>query len=389
MDGAITRRLRTPRAAFALLVGAVAVVLVLALVAIVLIRLGPEWLTHTEGLDPVHRDEARGRARTALFAMLAGVIALIGAIYTGRTFALNRRGQITERFTRAIAQLGDDKMEIRLGGIYALERIAHESSDEHGPILEILTAYVRENAPWPPRQRPSATGAGPAAQPGHESHIEGTARNDDMPPEASVDIKAILSVLARRDLRHEHDSPVRLDLARTNLRGAHAAGIDLRSANLAGVQLQGADLEGAQLQEANLAGAQLQGANLEGAKLRDANLIDAQLRDAILVDAQLWGTDLVDAQLQQAHLGAAQLELANLLGAQLQGANLGYAQLRGALLGGAQLQGANLKGAQLQGALLSGLQLEQANFEGARCDGATTWPDGFAWRDAGVQLEAE
>jgi uncharacterized protein YjbI with pentapeptide repeats len=388
MDGAITRRLRTPRAAFALLVSAVAVVLVLALVATVLIRLGPEWLTDTEGLDPVQRDEARGRTRTALFAMLAGVIALIGAIYTARTFALNRRGQITERFTRAVEQLGDNKMEIRLGGIYALERIAHESSDEHGPILEILTAYVRQNSPWPPRHRPGATGE-PAAQMGQERHIEGTTRDDHMPPEASTDIKAILTVLARRDPAHEHDAPIRLDLARTNLRGVQAAGIDLRSANLAGGQLQGANLEGAQLQEANLAGAQLQGANLEGAQLPDANLIDAHLRDAILIDAQLRGADLVDAQLQEAHLGAAQLEEANLIGAQLQGANLRYAELWGALLGGAQLQGANLEGAQLRGALLGGPQLEQANFEDARCDGDTTWPNGFAWKDAGVQLEAE
>src|SRR3954471_10607316 len=42
------------------------------------------------------------------------------------------QGQITERFTRAIDQLGatDDKgnkrLEIRLGGIYALERISRD-----------------------------------------------------------------------------------------------------------------------------------------------------------------------------------------------------------------------------------------------------------------------
>jgi hypothetical protein len=122
------------------------------LLAAVLIRFAPQWLTNTEGLNAVQRDEAHGRTRTAVFALLAGSIAVVGAIYTARTFALNRRGQITERFTRAIEQLGDDKIEIRLGGIYALERIAHESPEEHGPILEVLSAYVRENSPWPPRE---------------------------------------------------------------------------------------------------------------------------------------------------------------------------------------------------------------------------------------------
>ena len=37
-------------------------------------------------------------------------------------------------------------MEIRLGGIYALERISNESEKDYWPIMEILTAYVRKNS---------------------------------------------------------------------------------------------------------------------------------------------------------------------------------------------------------------------------------------------------
>ena len=50
--------------------------------------------------------------------------------------SLTRQGQITERFTRAIDQLGHARTEIRLGGIYALERIARESEEDHWPIME-------------------------------------------------------------------------------------------------------------------------------------------------------------------------------------------------------------------------------------------------------------
>ena len=57
-----------------------------------------------------------------------------------------QEGQITERFTRAIEQLGSEKMAIRLGGIYALERIANDSDKDYWPIIETLTAYVRERA---------------------------------------------------------------------------------------------------------------------------------------------------------------------------------------------------------------------------------------------------
>src|SRR5215208_1156741 len=72
------------------------------------------------------------------------------------TLRLTEQGQITERFTRAIEQLGatDDKgekkVEIRLGGIYALERISRESENDYWPIMQILAAYVREHAPRDP-----------------------------------------------------------------------------------------------------------------------------------------------------------------------------------------------------------------------------------------------
>ena len=56
---------------------------------------------------------------------------------------------ITQTFTRAIDQLGSDKMEVRLGGVYALERVARSSQQDHWMIMETLTAFVREHAPAP------------------------------------------------------------------------------------------------------------------------------------------------------------------------------------------------------------------------------------------------
>jgi hypothetical protein len=94
----------------------------------------------------------------ALAQILGGTALLSGLYFTWRTLQVNREGQITDRFTRAIDQLGktDDKgrklFEIRLGGIYALERIARESEEDHWPIMEVLTAYIRKHAPWPPEE---------------------------------------------------------------------------------------------------------------------------------------------------------------------------------------------------------------------------------------------
>ena len=70
----------------------------------------------------------------------------------------DRERRITESFAKAVEQLGDDKLEVRLGGIYTLERIARESERDYWPIMETLTAYVRERAPWPPLRRLSTSG---------------------------------------------------------------------------------------------------------------------------------------------------------------------------------------------------------------------------------------
>src|SRR5215207_3869121 len=49
---------------------------------------------------------------------------------------LQRR--ITESFTKAVEQLGSDKLQVRLGGIYTLERISRESDLDYWPVMEIL-----------------------------------------------------------------------------------------------------------------------------------------------------------------------------------------------------------------------------------------------------------
>jgi hypothetical protein len=61
---------------------------------------------------------------------------------------LTERGQVTDRYTKAIDQLDSKALAVRLGGLYALERIAHDSPDDRPMIAEVLSAYAR-TAPRP------------------------------------------------------------------------------------------------------------------------------------------------------------------------------------------------------------------------------------------------
>jgi hypothetical protein len=56
---------------------------------------------------------------------------------------LTRQGQASERFTRAIDQLGSSRLETRIGGIYGLDQIAEQSPVENAvPVGEVLVAWL-------------------------------------------------------------------------------------------------------------------------------------------------------------------------------------------------------------------------------------------------------
>jgi len=127
--------------------------LVLAALVIAILWKVPQLQVEHAGIAPENRFNSENEARKTLATMLGAVVVLGGAYFTWRNIKLVQEGQITDRFTKAIEQLGavdasgKKKLEVRLGGIYALERIANQSERDHWPIVEVLTAYVRENTP--------------------------------------------------------------------------------------------------------------------------------------------------------------------------------------------------------------------------------------------------
>lgn len=134
------------------LIGGIAVVAVVAL-AWVLFVPAADWVaTHDVGSAKVQllqtaRDAARGR----LLTLGAGLFAVGALLYTARNFTLSREGQMTDRYTKAIEQLGSEKLDVRIGGIYALERIALDSAKDHPTVMEVLSTFIREHSheQWP------------------------------------------------------------------------------------------------------------------------------------------------------------------------------------------------------------------------------------------------
>jgi hypothetical protein len=86
---------------------------------------------------------AVGSAVTAIAAIAA---VLISVLVSHNETATTKEGQITDRYTAAIDNLGDSSADVRLGGIYALQRIMKDSSRDQASIVDVLSAYIREHS---------------------------------------------------------------------------------------------------------------------------------------------------------------------------------------------------------------------------------------------------
>jgi hypothetical protein len=261
------------------------------------------------------QSQLQNNMRSTLLQAIAGLLVVAGAVATWRQVQVNREGQITERFTRAIDQLGSDNTDVRVGGIYALRRIADNSPSDRNTVQFILGTYVRTHASWP---------VGMPDGPEHPTPVV-----DHHLPWLHVrapDIQAAMDALGTRapspqprrlyvsrvDLRSVQLGGARLtdtqfrhaNLARAWLRGirldrSDLMSTDLRQANLEQASLVEVNLRDAYLEASNLQGANLTGADLRGAVLRDANLVDTVLTGALADAATTWPAGFDEAHLRR------------------------------------------------------------------------------------------
>jgi len=334
---------------------------------------------------------------------LAGIVSVLlvaaGLFYTNEANRQQQRlavqGQVADRFSAAIDHLGeedqphDDKLSIRLGGIYALQRLMTDSPTDEATVVQVLCAFVR-------------------------SHARRPAKLSKAVPSSPIDVRAAVTVLAYRPAPDNYTldfSDTLLGLEHAKLNGADLRGVDLTHADLRDADLTNAKLSSTMLKDSDLSWASLGGADLTRAVLATAHLRGAYMEGANLNDANAEGADLYRADVAEASLHGTTMEAANLRGADLGGvdmrpviqngntmvfgtilvnADLRDADLRGAKLSGAPLtigspvaivfkgapdfHGTDLRGADLSGTDLSGTDLDSEGFTSTTIDQNTRFP---------------
>jgi hypothetical protein len=216
----------------------------------------------------------------ALVAAATLFFTLIKTWINERTTTADEEGLITDRINAAVASLGAEKtkkvfvrgkekeqtvpnIEVRIGAILALERMAKKNADVHIQIMEILTAYIRENAPR-------------------------TKKDHDNPPRQ--DIQLAFTVIGRRPLlgkiieRKQKPEKYRLDLRNSDF-----------------TKIEGKDepdFDHCIFDNSTFKMSKLQNIKLNYASLKDANLYDADFSNAKMGETELDRSLLVKVKLQ-------------------------------------------------------------------------------------------
>ena len=329
--------------------------------------LAVEFLLSIVFWDWLSGDESASTTIRNIGLIMAGSVALPLAIWRGvvadrQASAAQRqaetaleqadtaqRGLLNERYQQGAEMLGNNALSVRLGGIYALERLAAEHPQQyHVQIMKLLCAFV----------------CNPTRDEDYEKKL--AERNAD-PRTLSMprqDVQAAIDAIGSRD-------DVRIEIETSQ---------DFK------LNLRGADLAHAQIGDSNLSSAMLQYANLShtnifSVDLSDANLLGAVMKRVELSDTDFTGAtagavDLFGARMQQgnkplfdlyyAKLSPAQLPDGNLVPTHLFDVDLSGKSIHNAELDSVRISNSDLSDTHFLDSDLSGAEIIQSKLSGAR-----------------------
>jgi uncharacterized protein YjbI with pentapeptide repeats len=390
-------------------------------IVIVIVLFGPTLLVSSQVVpDNATRLRLQNDIRGTLLQAAAGIFFLSTAFFTyqqirlaQRQLDLSREGHATELYFKAIEQLGSDKTEVRVAGIYTLDRMRRQAIGGTREIVPVVTAFIRQHAFL--KNRDLLTSTNKWTPPLSSSH-----------PDVQVALN-LLSHLRPQPEWHEITDHIakEMELEFVKYDRLVLQALDLRRADLRNGDFHLCDFQQSLLTNTNLASANLMGTNFSGAKLSSAELSLANLGQCFCLATNFEGARLVYTNLTMAFLSGASLRGADLTDARFSGAYLGSLVLRREwqdsepdffdtaqpntieytrrqftqtvnllaqhgfflpeiIAAGPSFGPCDLRQADLRGADLSEAALDDAQLSGARADEKTLWPPGFDPYGAGV-----
>ena len=291
-----------------------------------------EWLNGAESGSTTIRNIA---------LVAAGLVALPLAIWRGivaeRQAHTAQQGLLNERYQKGAEMMGSDVLSVRLGGVYALQRLAEDCPEQyHVQVMRLFCAFVR----LPTKDQSLESG--------------------------QVEIEAGTQLGIRQDVEAVIEAVNSRSESRTGIERKAGFRLDLRGADLPGTQFLNADLSNAYFHRANLSRASFADTDLSGSFFNSADLSEAIFYDVKFAGTRLMLANLSGALLQDLDLSKVSFHYANLSCVNLINANLSGAILQDAVAANAWLENSDLAGAFFLRADLSGAKLMKADLSNAQ-----------------------
>ncbi|MGJ4892830.1 pentapeptide repeat-containing protein [Bradyrhizobium sp. HKCCYLRH3099] len=275
-------------------------------------------------------------------------------------------------------------IEIRVGAIYLLRRLAEDNERDRGPILQTLCTYIRENSQqeavrWARREAARFEAQSLQGDPAallqkimsdnsaelSEFRVSPRRTVGGLPallPRLREDIQAALRVIGDKEL-HRSNIGSHLNLAGSFLPKADMRNLCLEAVDFTGAQLQFADFSGARCQGGKFRKACCQGANFAKANCFNANFVQSQCSGMSFNDVVACFSSFNSAFCSGVAFGRANLELSS-----FDGAIVEFASFTSAKCKRAQFRKANLKGSSFFLADCAGSDFRNSKYSAACFD---------------------
>ena len=304
------------------------VLIIFTIIFTIILWLFPILQLRNQKLKKIEYLTLENEFRKTIAQIIGGILVLIGLVFTWEQLSdtkniieISEERLITDRYSKAIDQLGSNKTQIRLGGIYSLGQIAN-SAKEYIPVVnKVLATYIRQNYNYP---------------------------NVNIHEE----LQASIDIITYRDSNYQTSI--------TTSQGANLSNVILES-----YAFDGAILINAILNSSNVSQSSFVKSNLSGMSAYEADFKRANFKESTLSKSTLYGACFEQAILTGSIVKNADLRLAN-----LKEANLSYCDLTGC-----NLTDANLNGAFLYNANLTNVKgLTKAQIQSAKTNYQTKLP---------------
>ncbi len=284
------------------------------------------WLTE---------EESNSAAIRNVGLIVAGALGLRIAVWRSRVAEKQvetaRRGLLNERYQKGAEMFGDSRLSVRLGGIYALRRLANEAPEEyHLEIVNLFSSFVRRPGNFDGLEL--------------EGVIDAQTTSDPIDPlRLRQDVQDVMVAVCTRSDQgkalEQRDRDFILDLNGAQLRGLNmrsSGSVDISGAlmnrvDLNGVWLGGANLSkvicrrggdfgdtiffGANLSEAVLSNSNFVSARFVGTNEQITNLSGVNFSCSDLTDAKMWNTDLTGVRFDGANISGVKFSKDGVLAA--------------------------------------------------------------------------